>query len=199
MRRLPYVLLGLAALIVCVAAPAAANDEPEPGPHGTFAFVSTRFCAQGNAGGAGLDEDLRILSQISNRAVSVRGFLTFDGRGGGTQMAEELQFNLNLLLPGGQQTGGATARCDFRYTVGQGGAMTLDFDSCDAEGTVGATAGLTFTGSPSRIEAQLSGDGKTLLLNTVTPAVTTVTTHLPAGDVVSVRVCSRTGTAVRVH
>jgi hypothetical protein len=54
-----------------------------------------------------------------------------------------------------------------------------------------------FTSSDIFMDGQLSADGKTLLVSDVAGPVSTVTT-VETG-LVTVRVCSRTGTAVRVR
>jgi len=54
-----------------------------------------------------------------------------------------------------------------------------------------------FTSSDIFVDGQLSADGKTLLLSDVAGPVSTVTT-VETG-LITVRVCSRTGTGLRVR
>jgi len=75
--------------------------------------------------------------------------------------------------------------------------VTITLTACSAVGALGGVAGMHFTSSDIFVDGQLSADGKTLLLSDVAGPVSTVTT-VETG-LITVRVCSRTGTGLRVR
>ena len=173
--------------------------------NGDYAFVQTRVCSQGAAGAAGIDQNLVLLSPNSTRTTALRGVMSFDGRGSGTFHSDELQLNASITTPAvplgppGQQTGGAESTCELTYAVDAGGRVLINLVNCTADGVSGAISGLHFTATDIALDGHLSTDGKTLLLSDVAARVSTVTTVTTGGPVVSFRVCSRSGTAVRVR
>lgn len=193
-------MLMLGAVVVPGVSPAGAKDRHDRELEGDYAFVQTRTCAQGAPGQAGMGENLMLLSNVTNRVTAVRGTMRFDGQGGGDFESEELQLNMNLLLAPAQQVGGSSTTCRLDYEVDAAGRVHIRLSDCLGTGSSGTITGLTFTSSPVDIDAQLSGDRKTLLLSGVAPSVSTVTTHGGPFDGLSVtRVCTRTGTAVRLR
>jgi len=164
---------------------------------GDYAFVQTRVCSQGTPGAPGINDNLVLLSPNSLRTTGLRGLMSFDGAGGGAFQSEELQLNAAVTAPGQPQTGRSLGTCDLAYTVDADGHVTITLTACSAVGTLGGVAGMHFTSSDIFVDGQLSSDDKTLLLSDVAGPVSTVTT-VETG-LVTVRVCSRTGTAVRVR
>jgi hypothetical protein len=165
--------------------------------NGDYAFAQTRVCSQGAPGAQGIDETLVLLSPNSTRTSALRGVMRFDGQGSGTFHSDELQLNASITGTGQQQTGGSATTCDLSYAVDANGHVVINLVGCTATGVSGAIIGLHFTASDISLDGHLSADGKTLVLSDVAAAVSTVTT-VETG-LVSVRVCSRTGTAVRVR
>src|SRR5690349_18479801 len=199
MKRLaPFCAVGVFAVVVAAgSSPAAAKADERL--DGDYAFVLTRTCAQGSPGQPGMGDNLVLLSNVTNRVTAVRGAIHFDGHGGGTFETDELQLNMNVVSAGTQQTGSAVSTCRLEYQVDDTGRVQLRLRDCLAAGTANL-AGLTFTPTPLDFDAQLSADGKTLLLSDIDPAVESVTVHGGAFDnLVFTRVCPRSGTAVRVR
>ena len=188
-------------LAACCVGPGAAIAGPandfNARLNGDYAFVQTRVCSQGAAGAQGIDENLVLLSPNSTRTTALRGVMSFDGRGSGTFHSDELQLNASITSTSQQQTGGAASTCELTYAVDAGGRALINLVNCTATGVSGAIIGLHFTATDIALDGDLSTDGKTLLLSDVAPPVSTVTT-VETGRV-SVRVCSRSGTAVRVR
>jgi hypothetical protein len=193
-RAVGVVLLGVALIAVPVAVKAGGSDARL---NGDYAFVQTRVCSQGAPGAPGIDEHLVLLSPNSTRTTAVRGVMGFDGRGGGALRFDELQLNASVTGTGQQQTGGTTGTCGLGYAVDADGHVVIDVLGCTATGVSGVVAGQHFTASDSSLEGALSADGKTLLLSDVAAHPSTVTT-VETG-LVSTRVCSRNGTAVRIR
>jgi len=123
--------------------------------------------------------------------------MTFDGRGSGVAQLEELQLNASVTGTGQQQTGVSASTCGLVYAVDADQRVAINFVGCTATGVSGGVTGLHFTSSGISLDGHLSSDGKTLLLSDIATAVSTVTTVETGLD--AKRVCSRTGTAVRIH
>ena len=176
------------------------GDDAVPRLSGDYAFVQTRTCAQGAAGQPGMGDNLVLLSPATNRVAASRGVMSFDGQGGGRFETEELQLNMNIVAAGAQQVGNSSTTCALSYEVDRSGQVRIVLSDCFSIGLSGSITNLTFTASDIHLDGRLSIDGKTLLLSDLDPSVSTVTTHFPAGgESVSTRVCTRTGTAVRVR
>jgi hypothetical protein len=160
-----------------------------------YAFVQTRVCAQNTEG---FTPGLVLLGPATTRTSALRGSFTLDGNGGGSYNVDELQLNHNVTTTGSRQTGRTTSTCNVSYTVDSDGTIRLLLTDCIGTGLVGAVDGLTFTSTPQELLAQPSADGKTLLLSDVEPNVDDAVTTVESGAVAK-RICSRTGTAVRLR
>jgi hypothetical protein len=138
-----------------------------------------------------------LLSPNSLRTTALRGVMSFDEDGSGTFRSDELQLNASITNTGQQQVGGATNICELAYTVDADGHVSIVLTGCAATGVSGLIKGQHFAASPVATDGHLSADGKTLLLSDVDAPVSTGTA-VETG-LTSVRVCSRTGTAVRIR
>jgi len=69
---------------------------------------------------------------------------------------------------------------------------------CVGTGLVGSVEGFTCMATPQELVSHRSKDGQTLLLGAVEPNVDDTVTTVETGAITK-RICSRTGTAVRVR
>ncbi len=169
---------------------------------GSFAIAGSGTCIQtfplvgpnGPVPPLGFNADFQPIGPASVQSFSIEGVRTFNGDGTGTQRTRIMP----LANPGGASAIDLTG--PFSYSVAADGGLTIDQASSDAAVAVGLNAGqqqrssgaLTFVGHVSR-------DGQSLTFASHDPAVETLTRTSPLPEqVISVRVCQRTHTGVRI-
>lgn len=201
---LPALQAQVAALQVTVDALGARFSQPTRTAdlRGSFAVAGSGMCIQSfpqaGPGGPlpplGFTADFQPIGPASVQSFSIEGVRTFNGDGTGTQRTR--------IMPMGNP--GAASAIDltgaFSYSVAADGGLTIDQASTDAAVVVGLNAGqaqrnsglLTFVGHVSR-------DGQALTFASHEPAVETLTRTSPLPEqVISLRICHRTHTGVRI-
>ena len=161
---------------------------------GDYFFSRTRTCVQ-NVDGFGTNFEL--LGAGNSFTDAARGVRRYNGGGTGSMV------DGHLLLVGHTGISASsfpvtenTFTCNLTYAVSPDGSFTENA-SCSGMILSGLRAGQTFTTTGIGMRGQITGGGRTLLLDDTNGNVETITFSGPPTPSTFQRICNRSGTAVK--
>jgi len=194
----------LALVVTLVAGPGEALGDPPVNfaarLNGDYAFSQTRVCVQStvpNVAAFGPSPGLLLLTPATTRTTIARGILSFDGKGGGSLSATDLQINHNAIVAGNQPVGRFDATCDVSYEVQHDGSVVVHLTNCSGPGVEGFGVGLNFTVSDTDLQGYVSRSNEMLLLNDTAADVETPAVVVP--PLTFERICNRSLTGIRLR
>jgi hypothetical protein len=177
---------------------------------GDYATIETRYCVQADDANGYFGPSppqppqYQLFSTVggNTRLAQFRGVLRLFGDGHGSWDLKALQiFNKFSVNPGPAfPIEGSVADCDMKYKVIPDGTIELTSTNCVSTDTAGGSIGTTYYTDTDHVElATLSADGNTLVFSDVEPNVEIISWTIPNdGKTTRQRICSRTGTAIRL-
>jgi hypothetical protein len=168
---------------------------------GDFAFSGSGICVNSPATffpayqpPAGFTADLRPLGFSFVSSFSFEGVHTLNGDGTGSTTAKSVGL---LGHPGAVNV--AENSSQFTYSVAADRTLTIDYGPQHGVSVAGPGVGQENSISNISLVGHVSSDGRSLTIASFDPRVETVTRLVPAPElVVSVRICHRTQTGVRI-
>ena len=159
---------------------------------GDYFFSRTRTCVQ-NVDGFGTNFEL--LGAGNSFTDAARGVRRYNGGGTGSIVDGHLLFvDHTATFTGAFPVTENTFTCNLTYAVSPDGSFT---ENASCSGTIlsGPRAGQTFSTTGIGMRGQITGGGRTLLLDDTNGNVETITFSGPPSTLQ--RVCNRSGTAVK--
>jgi len=173
---------------------------------GDYATIETRYCVQADDANGSFDSGPQypLTSTVggNTRLAQFNGVLRLFGDGHGSWDLKGLQiFNKFSVNPGpAYPVEGVVVDCDIKYKVKPDGTIELTSTNCVGTDTAGGSINTTYyTDTETVLIATISADRNTMLLSAVEPNVEIIRWATANGMTTRERICSRTGTAIRLH
>jgi hypothetical protein len=199
-RMLILFSLVLALIIASTTYAAPPTNKAIKNIEGEWATSGTRSCVQADAGGDfGPGPQYRLLTDGSTRVTQEAGVLRLFGDGTGSWSGKFIQINNHSVTAYAYPVTGYITDCDVTYQAMPDGTLKFTFNNCEGTFTEGYLTGSTEGGYTDVVEyARLSTDGGTLLIWDLDPNVQTTWATTSGVTTTYKKICSRTGTAIRI-
>jgi len=189
------------ALIIASTTCVLAAGPPIQTLKGEWATIGTRSCVQADVGGDfGPGPQYRLLTDGSTRVVQEAGVLSLFGNGTGSWSGKFIQINYQSVTAYSYPVTGYITDCDVTYQAMSDGTIKFTFKNCEGTFTEGYLTGSLNGGYTDVVDyARLSADGGTLLIWDLDPNVQTTWSTTSGVTTTFKKICSRTGTAIRIR
>jgi len=132
--------------------------------------------------------------------VQEAGVLSLFGDGTGSWSGKFIQINYQSVTAYAYPVTGYITDCDVTYQAMSDGTIMFTFKNCEGTFTEGYLTGSLEGSYTDVVEyAQLSTDGGTLLIWDLAPNVQTTWSTTSGVTTIYKKICSRTGTAIKVR